>query len=79
MYAKPPVRLLKNRLLLNVDDAVEKIPLENPIVVDVELYPVLTVNGKAELTVTAPVAPDIVTFDPATIDVTPVLVTFPFR
>ena len=28
---------------------------------------------------TAPVAPDIVTFDPATIDVTPVLVTFPFR
>jgi len=40
---------------------------------------VLTVNGKVELTVTAPVAPEIVTFDPATIEVTPVLVTFPFR
>ena len=29
-----------------VDDAVEKNPL-NPMTVEVELYPVLTVNGKA--------------------------------
>ena len=31
----------------NVDDAVENSPLVNPIVVDVELYPVCTVNGNA--------------------------------
>ena len=64
---------------MKVDEAVENSPFRNPIVVVVELYPVLTVNGKVELTVTAPVAPDTVTFDPATIEVTPVLVTFPFR
>ena len=32
----------------SVDDAVEKNPFVNPIVVDVELYPVLTVNGKPD-------------------------------
>ena len=64
---------------MKVDDAVENNPPVNPMTDEVELYPVATVNGKVELTVTAPVAPDIVTFDPATIEVTPVLVTFPFR
>ena len=37
----------RNRDDENVDEAVENRPLENPIVVDVELYPVLTVNGNA--------------------------------
>jgi len=33
----------------NVDDAVENSPFPNPIVVDVELYPVWTVYGNAKL------------------------------
>ncbi len=33
----------------NVDDAVEKSPLVNPIIVEVELKLVLTVNGKANV------------------------------
>ena len=33
----PWPRLLRKRLLLNVEDAVEKIPFEKPIVVEVEL------------------------------------------
>ena len=37
----------------NVDDAVEKSPL-NPMTVDVELYPVLTVNGNANVDVRKP-------------------------
>ncbi len=49
MYANPCVRDGRYRDELNVDDAVENRPLVNPIVVDVELYPVLTVNGKANV------------------------------
>ena len=50
----------------------------NPIAVVVELYPVLTVNGKARpLMVTAPVAPETVMLVPATIEVTPALVSAP--
>ena len=63
-----------------VDDAVEKNPFVNASVVDVLLYPEFVVNGNARpFTVTAPVAPDTVMFVPATIDVTPVLVTLPFE
>ena len=42
------------------------------------LYEVFAVYGKVEVTVTAPVAPDMVTPEPATRDVTPVFVTLPF-
>ena len=45
--ANPCDRDGRNRDDENVDEAVENRPLENPIVVDVELYPVLTVNGNA--------------------------------
>ena len=41
----PTVRDERYRLLPKVDEAVEKRPL-NPMTVVVELYPVLTVNGK---------------------------------
>ena len=37
----------------NVDEAVEKSPLK-PMTVEVELYPVLTVNGKAKVEVRYP-------------------------
>ena len=37
VYANPCDRFDRKRLLLNVDDAVENRPAENPIVVDVEL------------------------------------------
>ena len=34
---------------LNVDEAVEKIPLENPMTEVVALYPTPAVNGKAKV------------------------------
>jgi hypothetical protein len=77
--AKPCERLGRRRVELNVEDAVEKRPFENPIVVEVELNPAPAVNGKVPLTVTAPVAPEIVMPDPATRDVTPEFTTFPFE
>ena len=76
--AKPAVSDGRKRDELNVDEAVEKSPLWKPMAVDVELYPTPEVNGDALFTVTAPVAPDTVTFVPATIEVTPVFVTLPF-
>jgi hypothetical protein len=66
-------------VVLKVVDAVEKRPFENPIVVEVALNPAPAVNGKVPLTGTAPVAPEIVIPDPATRDVTPEFVTFPFE
>lgn len=56
--------------------------ITNPELVDTDV-PLIGVKGNVpppppvELIVTAPVAPEIVTFVPATIEVTPVLVTFP--
>ena len=48
--ASPPlVSDVNLKAFENVDEAVENRPPVNPIVVDVELYPVLTVNGKAAL------------------------------
>ena len=45
---KPCDRDGKNSDELNVDDAVEKRPLWNPMVVDVALYEVKAVNGNAD-------------------------------
>ena len=52
-YANPCESEERKRSFENVEEAVENSPpVKNPIVVEVELYPVLTVNGKAKLLVT---------------------------
>jgi len=48
-YVSPCVRDDIYSAELNVDDAVENSPPPNPMVVDVELYPVLTVYGNANV------------------------------
>ena len=49
MYPNPCERDESLRSDENVDDAVEKTPFNKPSVVVVELYPVLTVNGNADV------------------------------
>lgn len=49
IYAKPCDNEGKYVALPNVDEAVENKPLRKPIVVEVELYPVFTVHGKAKV------------------------------
>ena len=48
VYVNPCVRDGRYRDDENVDDAVENSPLVNPIVVDVDTYPVFDVNGNVE-------------------------------
>jgi hypothetical protein len=47
-YVRPCVSDVSLRAELNVEEAVENTPLSRPSVVDVLLYPVLTVNGNVE-------------------------------
>jgi hypothetical protein len=60
-----------------VEDAVEKKPLVKPRVVDVELYPVLTVNGKVKDEIASGLVPEHVVPPEHEAEMTPELVSVP--
>ena len=75
----PVASTKSNFCMCEVEEAVKPLVSWRSVVVAEVLRPncVCWVKGKVALTVTAPVAPEMVMPEPATIEVTPVLVTLP--